>query len=570
MENIKKVISMFLVIIFILAIILPAFYNQTYAVTQTISSDINSLDDKLYPGIKSMINSLKAQHPNWNFKILYTDLEWSDVIAGEYQGHGASPKNLVQNISNYKGEWICPICQDRPYDNGSWRCASEEAIAYMMDPRNSLNNTDIFQFEELTSSSCNIDNIKSMTKGTYLEGHEQGIVDASVQNGVNGIYIVARLIQEQGSQGSDLVSGESGYYNAFNIGASGNTKEEIIANGIAYAKREGWDTLEKSIIGGIGFVANNYIKKGQNTLYLQKFNVTTNSGGPYTHQYQQNILAAQSEGTRLKNTYVEANAYENAHTFVIPVYKNMPAEACKRPNGEGESTVNSDIVKVNVNSSLRIRNTPNGNETVGWVYSNEIVTRLEKVSSKVAGTYWDKIQKSNGITGYVARQTYDSETPYKLYLVPVNQEDPGSSDSPETPDKPDGGEETIADKVKIDDKTKIITVKPNVIAQDILDAFGGPVKIVKEDGNFLENEQSVMGTGYIVEDIYTVVKVGDATGDGKIDSADLLSIRKHLLEVNKLSSFKFDAADVSNDNKIDSADLLKVRKYLLGVSDIEI
>ena len=113
-------------------------------------------------------------------------------------------------------------------------------------------------------------------------------------------------------------------------------------------------------------------------------------------------------------------------------------------------------------------------------------------------------------------------------------------------------------------------MKPDVIAKDILNAFGGTAKIVKADGSYLENEQSVIGTGYIVEDIYTVVKKGDASGDGKIDSADLLSVQKHLLTVNVLSGENFTAADASNDGKIDSADLLRIQKYLLGVSDIEI
>ncbi len=588
MENKKKVISIISVILLIIAIILPLFNYRIYGITQTISSNINSLDESIYPGVKSMITNLQSKHPNWTFKILYTDLEWSDVIAGEYQGHGTSPKNLVQNISNYKGEWICPICKETPYDNGSWRCASEAAIAYMMDPRNSLNDTDIFQFEELTSSNCNIDNIKSMTKGTYLEGHEQGIVDASIQNGVNGIYVVARLIQEQGSDGSELVSGEQGYYNAFNIGASGNTKQEIINNGIAYAKRQGWDTLEKSIIGGIGFVANNYIKKGQNTLYLQKFNVTTNSGGPYTHQYQQNILAAQSEGTKLRDTYIKANAYESAHTFVIPVYKNMPSEISKRPNGDGNTTVNSDVVKVNVNSSLRIRNEPNGTETVGWVYSNEIVTRIEKATEKIAGTYWDKIRKSNGITGYVARETYDYENPYKLYLVPINEggetDDPSTTpDNPETPNNPGttpdnpstpgegtGQTPTNTDKVKFEENTKTIIVKPGAIAQDILDAFGGSVKIVKADGNFLENEQSVMGTGYIVEDIYTVVKAGDVNGDGTTNSLDAAIILKYTVKQYTLENCYYQAGCLDNTKAPTALDAAKILKYTVGQYEINI
>ena len=581
MENIKtkkrsiKFISFILIFIFIAYSLLTLFNNNVYAISQSISSDYNSLNDAEYPGIKSMIQNLKNQYPNWNFKILYTDLEWSSVISGEYQGHGSSPKNLVQKSASYQGEWICPICGDRPYDNGTWRCASEQAIAYMMDPRNSLNPSDIFQFEELTNPGCDMASLQSMTEGTFLKGHEQGILDTANNYNVNAYYIVARIIQEQGANGSALVSGESGYYNAFNIGASGNTTADIIANGLAYAQKKGWTTLEASISGGISFVADNYIKQGQNTLYLQKFNVTTNSGGPYNHQYQQNIMAAQSEGNTLRRTYADINSTSSSHTFIIPVYKNMPSEPAARPNASSDATVSSDLVRVNVEQSLRIRNAPNGNTTVGWLYTDEVVTRLEKATTKVNGTYWDKIQKSNGTVGYAARETYENETPYKLYLVPLNENQNPGTENPSNPgDSGNNGgtsqDPSSTEKVKIDETTKTITVKPEVIAQDILDAFGGTAKIVKADGNYLENEKSVIGTGYIVEDIYTVIKKGDANGDGKLDSADLLMIQKHLLDVNILKEEKFIAADANNDNKIDSADLLAIQKYLLGVSDIEI
>ena len=581
MENIKtkkrsiKFISFILIFIFIAYSLLTLFNNNVYAISQSISSDYNSLNDAEYPGIKSMIQNLKNQYPNWNFKILYTDLEWSAVISGEYQGHGSSPKNLVQKSASYQGEWICPICGDRPYDNGTWRCASEQAIAYMMDPRNSLNSSDIFQFEELTNPGCDMASLQSMTEGTFLKGHEQGILDTANNYNVNAYYIVARIIQEQGANGSALVSGESGYYNAFNIGASGNTTADIIANGLAYAQKKGWTTLEASISGGISFVADNYIKQGQNTLYLQKFNVTTNSGGPYNHQYQQNIMAAQSEGNTLRRTYADINSTSSSHTFIIPVYKNMPSEPAARPNASSDATVSSDLVRVNVEQSLRIRNAPNGNTTVGWLYTDEVVTRLEKATTKVNGTYWDKIQKSNGTVGYAARETYENETPYKLYLVPLNENQNPGTENPSNPGDSgsNGGtsqDPSSTEKVKIDETTKTITVKPEVIAQDILDAFGGTAKIVKADGNYLENEKSVIGTGYIVEDIYTVIKKGDANGDGKLDSADLLMIQKHLLDVNILKEEKFIAADANNDNKIDSADLLAIQKYLLGVSDIEI
>ena len=60
---------------------------SAFAVNQSVSTDINSIDSNQYPQIKEMLQMLKNQHPNWNFKILYTDIEWKDAIANEYVGH---------------------------------------------------------------------------------------------------------------------------------------------------------------------------------------------------------------------------------------------------------------------------------------------------------------------------------------------------------------------------------------------------------------------------------------------------------------------------------------------------
>ena len=578
MKNILiKIISIILIFVLASSLLLALSQNKAYATN--FSEDINSIDDSKYPGIKAMLQSLKSQYPNWNFKIMYTGLNWNDVITNEYTGHGVSPKNLVQYTSGYKGAWICPICgENRPYDNGTWRCASEQAIAYMMDPRNSLNVSDIFQFEELSNVNANIDSIRNMTNGTFLAGYEQSIINTANECNVNPYYIVARVIQEQGRQGSELVSGKSGYYNAFNIGASGANSAEIIANGIAYAQKKGWTTLEASIKGGIESVSKNYINQGQNTLYLQKFNVTSNS--TYAHQYQQNLMAAQSEGATLRNAYIDINSLAGPHTFIIPVYENMPATACARPDGSQGATVTSDLVRVNVTSTLRIRNEPNGSQTIGTLYSNEIVTRLEKATTKVNGTYWDKVMKSSGVIGYAARETYDGETPYKLYLVPiVENTSPGTDSGSNSGEAGNAGNDTntnkpsnptTTEKVRINEEAKQILVEPGVIAQDILEAFGGTAKIVKADGSFLDNEQSIIGTNYVVEDKYTVIKKADVTGDGHVNSADLLMVQKYLLGVNKLEGTLYQSADTTGDNQINSADLLVIQKYLLGVCNIEV
>ena len=530
-------------IIFLILIISNIFFamvnvNQVFAVNQTISEDINSIDSSKYPGVKEQIQQLKTKHPNWSFKILYTDIDWNEAIGKEYLGHGSSPKNLVPKTHN--SSWICNICGvDKAYDNGSWRCASKSGIEYMMDPRNSINEADIFQFEELTSTGSDVNIVKKMTNGTFLQGREQEITNIANTKGVNAYYIVARLIQEQGKSGSELISGKTGYYNAFNFGASGSTSEQVIANGLAYAKKKGWDTLEKSISGGVDLIANEYIKIGQNTLYFQKFNVTKKS--TFAHQYQQNLFAAKTESATLRNTYLDIESYDSKHTFIIPVFKNMPPKACLTPDGNSTATSGADLVKINVTTSLKLRKAPEDSTKVDWLWKNEIVARLEKGTTKINGAYWDKIQKANGNVGYAPRETFDYETDYKLYLVPINttngsNNNNNNSNGNNSNNNSNNNENKYHNtaKVLINDEKKIIKVSPDAIAKDILEAFGGSVKITKADGSFLNGENDNMATNFIVKDTYTVIKKGDANADGIVNSFDYIRVMNYIMGTKKI------------------------------------
>lgn len=505
--KIIKFISLILILTILAYSLLALFNNnKTYAVSQWISSDIDGIDESLYPGFKEKIKSLQAQYPNWTFKVLYTDLNWSDVIANEYTGHNSGPRNMIQATSSYQGAWICPICS---YTNGLWRCASQEAIEYMMDPRNSLNTSDIFQFEELTLNGCNINTINSMVSGTFLQGHANEIANSANSTGINPYYIVARLIQEQGRNGSATSSGASGYYNPFNIGATGNSDAEVIENAINYARNQGWNTLEKGITGGINFIASSYINQGQNTLYLQKFDVENNYNGLYWHQYMQNLMAAQSEGTTLRNTYSSTNSISSSHTFIIPLYKNMPSTVCSRPNGSSDATVSGDIVKVNSTTGLNLRSSPAGS-VIGAVSSGEIVTRIEKATTKVSGTYWDKIRRANGEEGYVARETYDYESQYKLYLLPLG--DDGSSNTGSSDNTTNTGS--------------------------------------------ADNSNSNNTTSY---------QLGDVNNDGNITASDYVLIKNHIMGTNRLNDTAKSAADVNKDGTISASDYVLVKNYIMGI-----
>lgn len=90
----------------------------------------------------------------------------------------------------------------------------------------------------------------------------------------------------------------------------------------------------KALTGGAQYISQNYILKGQDTLYLQKFDVDASYNGLYSHQYQQNITAPMTEGGKIRTAYSQTNALENPFVFKIPVYNNMPATACPSPDDQ--------------------------------------------------------------------------------------------------------------------------------------------------------------------------------------------------------------------------------------------
>lgn len=566
-KKVKKLLVIFILIISYIFINLICG-NEVFAVTQTTSTDINSIDSNKYPQIKETIQSLQKQHPNWKFKILYTDIDWSTAIANEYVGHGSSPRNLVPaNNSNYDKAWICSVCGTKTYDSGSWCCASEAAIAYMMDARNSINSSDIFQFMELSYSECNKDALKAMVSGTFLNSDSciNAILDAAKKHNVNAYYIVARILQEQGANGSTLSKGQGyngqyvGVYNVFNIGASGNGKETVILNGLKKAQDKGWTTLESSIIGGTEIIAQSYIARGQNTLYLQKFDVDNSDGKLYWHQYMQNILAAQKEGQTLRNTFRDMGKIDGEYTFLIPVFKNMPKTACSRPSTTNTNIpTSSDLVRVNVTGSLYLRAEPRKDaEKIGSIYKDDIITRLEKATQKVDGTYWDYVMTANGTKGYAARETYESESTYKLYLVPVNEET--SNDEANT---------IKNDKVKINTQTNEVITIPNATAKDFTNLLNTEVVVKNAKGEVLSAD-SKLGTGCIINDTYTISVLGDVNGDGEVKSTDYMAIKNVIMGTKELSDLAKSAADVNNDGNIKSTDYMKIKNYIMGNTEIK-
>ena len=359
-----------------------------------------NIDETKYPGYKEKIQDLIDKHPNWNFELLYTGLKFDNVVAGEYRVHS---RNLVP--TSYGGEWICSVCGTTLYDSG-WYCASEKAIAYYMDPRNFLDETNVFQFQNLNSylnGVCSLEGVKSKVSGTFLQNYANDIDTACRNKNVNSYYIVSRLLQEQGNAGTTIGKGMNGgdgktYYNPFNIGASGNGWTEIYKNALATAKSYGWDTMEKALEGGIDFCKKNWLENYQNTLYQNKFDIDTRNGTAlYEHQYMQNLMGAYSEARTLKSMYANTGKTDANFTFIIPVYEKMNTTAYAMPvNNSETSPIN---VKVTANGGLFLREKANtSSKQLRLIPQGTVILSVQRgINSN-----WQKVITEDGLIGYMS------------------------------------------------------------------------------------------------------------------------------------------------------------------------
>ncbi len=285
---------------------------------------------------------LKQTHPDWIFVRQNTKLDWSGVVKEECY----KDRSLVHSS---KGE-----AYRREQHSPGWYYASEQAVKYYLDPRNFLDEARIFQFEQLTynPSYHSKSAVQNILKSTFMKGEVPGAgmsyADAFFQIGVSlkvsPFHLACRVYQEQGAGKSPLISGNytevpayKGYYNYYNIGASGTTTKQVIESGLARAVKEGWNSHYASLKGGAGIIAKNYILRGQDTLYLQKFDVDGSDGTLFTHQYMQNISAPETESSMVRKAYVETGSLNNSFVFKIPVYDNMPSAACPVP-GQSAAT----------------------------------------------------------------------------------------------------------------------------------------------------------------------------------------------------------------------------------------
>ena len=571
MKNISKKVLILLIIIAVLSIFIIPIKNVYAATTytQSLKSGISNFPKEY----QEVLNQIKKLHPKWTFEAYYTGIPWNTLILNETASHG---RNRVISSSDYS--WKCS-CGNLA---SGYVCASEGITKYYLDPRNFLNEVNIFQFLEISYNSKihTIDGIKKAVKGTFLdkevtytliekkevevevaptvsetENMENAVIltpqikkelqdveveytkhyadiilEAAKKSNMSPYSIVTKIIQEVGTNGSSSVSGTyegyTGYYNFYNLGAydTGNA----IVNGLKYAREKGWNNQYDAIIEGAEEIANSYTNAGQNTAYFYKWDVVgnkilqsgkTQSVSGSTMFWHQYMTNVQDPTSQSKSLY---NTYAKNNILDESLNFIIPvydSMPAEVSMPSGLTTEDGDLYYVNCTDGLAIRETAStSGKKLGTLYKNTLVVMLDRECTEANGLKWDKVKLANGVTGYIASK----------YLT----------------------FKSAGTKKNFKYEESNIILIPGIKLTDIDASATGELKTGAKI--------TVNGTTYT-----TVVK-GDTNGDGKSSAGDYVLIKNYIMKSSGLDTpEKQSAADVNGDGKVSAGDYVLIKNYIM-------
>lgn len=554
---------------------------------------------KLFP--ESYLDDLVKLHtlyPNWKFLPFSSNLDFNYILNKEYDGYYKGWSLIEDFYGNLDGlkstdswsyNYFTNVFNNSFSGGGSrWYAASKDTIAYYLDPRNFLNERNIFMFEELSYNETyhTREGVELMLKGTFMEDkyadsdnsktYVDAFLDAALKHSISPYVLISRVIQEIGAGGSTIVSGTvsgyEGYYNFYNIGAtaSGGDKNQTIINGLEYAKREGWNSPYKAVVGGASFLGNNYVKVGQNTEYLQKWDLV---GPEYVdHQYMQNIQAPYSQSYKTYSGYSKINMLNSAFVFYIPVFNNMPKETKFPSTGNPNNYLASLVINKTSLFSSPSNEKDFNIEVESDVSSVEVSATTVVSAASISGLGTVALNSENTKIELVVTAENGKTRTYTINVkkkeAPIPEPEPTPDPEPE--------------KVLVSDVLNKAGIKVNdnylygfEVGSDIssvldkLKNTGLDITITssKDKGLIASGDKIKIKTN-IEEKEYVVIIYGDVNGDGKISSADYIKIKNYIMDVKNLSDDEKVFADANRDGKVSSADYIAIKNHIMEVKKI--
>lgn len=630
--NIFKILKKSLILILIISVlaVLIMPLNTSFAAarkyTQTLKSGISNFPKEY----QSALKKIKDEHPDWNFEAYYTGLPWSTVLLNETSSHGRNRVIKTADASwrcscgNVASGYACASEGIIGYYLDARNFLNEINIFQFLEISY---NSKIHNLSGVKSAvkGTFLDNTITYRKNgkSYTKSYAEIILEAAEESNMSPYSIVTKIIQEVGTNGSASVkgtySGYKGYYNFYNLGAydTGNA----IVNALKYAKDKGWDNQYDAIIDGAKQISNSYTNAGQNTAYFYKWDVvgtkilksgssqTVSSSDMFWHQYMTNVQDPTSQSKTLYNTYAKNGILDKSLNFIIPIYEDMPSSV-DMPSGFSDDT--EDLYYVNCTDGLRVRSKASTSGSIlTTLYKNTKVQMITKNYTTANGIVWDKIKLSNGVTGYTADKYLTAcetntnndtvigtaKTTENLKLrksagtsgvllttIPKNtqvdilQKDVSNSNGYNWYKVKYGSYKgyVASQYLNVNNNSDNDSKNDEVKLNSEYAKVDGSTLIVKPTSTIKNIASSASGTLKTGEKVkvgsksYTVAMLGDANGDGKVNSADLLKVVNHLNGNSALTSTYKTSADINEDGKINSADLLKIVNHLNGSRNISL
>ena len=550
---------------------------KTYTLDQNYA---NTLRAKGFPeSYVEKLCRLHAVHPNWNFEVL-GGLDSLDTAVREERR--PINKSLISTTDTN-------MLSSEPgaYSNGyyvqfepGWYAASENAVRYYLDPRNFLDENSIFMFEQLSfNNSITEQVIQNMLNGTFMAGefiynnqtytYARALLEAGRTKNVNPVHLAARIIQEQGTGGSRTAHMDGGdgqiYYNYFNFGASGSTAEAIYNGALNYAKASGWNNPYPAIMGAAEDLSDGYISGGQDTVYLQKFNVN-GTIARYGYQYMANIQAPYSESYKSYRSYWNSGLIDLSFTFKIPVFADMPAGTIV-PTTSSNNNLKSLSVS---NASLVPAFDSSITEYKCYIISdtNKVNIQAEVADNKATVTGTGDVTISAGTTNAIVKVKAEdgSEKEYKIAIIKTESSSATPGDVANTVGLRVTDNNLSNFTIGKDVSEYITAIKNNFASSEVKVYDASDKEITK---GTVATGQKIKIKNNNQEIIYNVVVYGDTNGDGKVSAQDFAKVKSHLLGATQLSGNSIYAADTNKDGKISAQDFAKIKSHLLGASQLQ-
>lgn len=485
------------------------------------------INDQGFPDTyKPAIRRLHNLYPNWTFVAYHTNLDWNYAVSQESRlGFSLVDGDDTSLRSKEEKAYDPSTGQYIPWDGNNWFCANSETVAYYMDPRNFINKMNIFMFLNLGyKESETAEVIQKVLDGTFMSGnapvdnrrYADLFFEGGRNNRISGLYLAVLARLEQGTNGSAATSGAafsyngrtySGLYNYFNIGAVSDAENWKL--GLIYAN------------GGVN---------GTETSYNRPWNSPSRA--------------------------INGGAEWIAEGYI----------------SDGQDTMY--LMKFNV--------TPVG------TYSHQYMTNIRGVyikSESMFFTYYDTGNLARDLTFSIP--VYENMPEYTVLpghnppvIIPEDPvEEPEISEYDDPAADVSSGD-IITDLSLINNEETLTGFETGTTAGVISNLAssmenGTQVTIRNAAGEKVEGN-SLIATGYTVEirngdstEVYTVIIKGDVNGDGKIDAADLLEVKKDILNLSELEGPYLKAALPQGEEEVSILSYIMIKRHLLGTEEID-